>query len=139
MGLQELLRPLSGGSDLAIVMTTLIVAALFLPARRKLQDVVDRRFNRRDYDAARTVDAFSARLREQIELDTLRYELLAVIDETMAPDRASLWLRRSEHGYERRRCCAWSASRRCPQRSCSCWLLVLFVDATAPDLNLKTA
>lgn len=93
VGLQELLRPLSGGSDLAIVLTTLVVAALFMPARSKVQAVVDRRFNRRQYDATRTVDAFSARLREQIELDSLRYELLSVIDETMAPTASSLWLR----------------------------------------------
>jgi hypothetical protein len=92
-GLQALLRPVSGGTDLAIVVTTLIVAALFLPARRRVQDAVDRRFNRRAYDAARTVDAFSARLRQQIDLDTLRYELLAVVDETMQPERSSLWLR----------------------------------------------
>ncbi|MPZ50633.1 MAG: hypothetical protein GEU75_15265 [Dehalococcoidia bacterium] len=93
VGLQALLRPLSDGSDLAIVVTTLVVAALFLPARRRVQDAVDRRFNRRAYDAARTIDAFSARLREQIDLDTLRYELLAVVDETMQPAKASLWLR----------------------------------------------
>ena len=95
VGLQEVLRPLSGGSDLAIVVTTLVVAALFLPARHRIQDAVDRRFNRRAYDAALTVDAFSTRLREQIELDALRYELLAVIEETMAPVQASLWLRRA--------------------------------------------
>jgi hypothetical protein len=93
IGLQALLRPLSGGSDLAIVLTTLVVAALFLPARRRIQDAVDRRFNRRAYNAARTIDAFSARLREQIDLDTLRYELLAVVDETMQPAKTSLWLR----------------------------------------------
>jgi hypothetical protein len=96
VGLQTLLRPLSGGNDLAIVATTLMVAALFLPARRQVQALVDRRFNRRAYDAALTVDAFSARLRDQIDLDTLRYELLAVVDETMQPNRASLWLRRAE-------------------------------------------
>jgi hypothetical protein len=93
VGLQALLRPLNDGSDLAIVGTTLIVAALFLPARQRVQDAVDRRFNRRAYDAARTVDAFGARLREQIDLDTLRYEMLAVVDETMQPAKASLWLR----------------------------------------------
>jgi hypothetical protein len=93
VGLEELLRPLSGGSDLAIAVTTLVVAALFLPARRRVQDAVDRRFNRHAYDAARTVESFSQRLREEIDLDTLRYELLAVVDETMQPDRASLWLR----------------------------------------------
>jgi hypothetical protein len=93
VGLQALLQPLSGGNDLAIVATTLMVAALFLPARRRVQAVVDRRFNRRAYDAALTVDAFSARLREHIDLYTLRYELLAVVDETMQPNLASLWVR----------------------------------------------
>ncbi|MGH2600747.1 MAG: hypothetical protein ACRDJ9_15350 [Dehalococcoidia bacterium] len=98
-GLQVPLRHISGGSDLAIVVTTLVVAALFLPARRRVQDAVDRRFNRRHYDAARTIDAFSARLREQIDLDTLRHELLAVVDDTMRPARASLWLvRRNDSG-----------------------------------------
>ena len=93
VGLQALLRLVSGGSDIAIVATTLVVAALFLPARRRLQSAVDRRFNRRAYDAARTIEAFNARLREQIDLDTLHYELLAVVDETMQPAGISLWLR----------------------------------------------
>jgi hypothetical protein len=93
VGLEAALRPVSGSSDLAVVTTTLVVAALFLPARRRVQEAVDRRFNRRSYDARRTIEAFSARLREQIDLDTLRYELLAVVDETMQPARASLWLR----------------------------------------------
>jgi hypothetical protein len=93
VGLQEALRPVSGGSDFAIVITTLIVAALFLPARRRIQEAVDRRFNRRAYDGARTVEAFGARLRQQVDLDTLRYELLSVVDETMQPAGAALWLR----------------------------------------------
>jgi hypothetical protein len=101
VGLQALLQPLSGGSDLAIVVTTLVVAALFLPARRRVQRLVDRRFNRRAYDSQRTVDAFSARLREQIDLDALRYELLAVVADTMQPVSASLWLRRGESRLSR--------------------------------------
>jgi hypothetical protein len=93
VALQALLRPVSGGSDLALAVTTLIVAAMFLPAQRLVQRTVDRRFNRRTYDTARTIDAFNARLREQLDMDTLRYELLAVVDETMQPAAASLWLR----------------------------------------------
>jgi hypothetical protein len=76
-----------------IISRTLAVAAAFQPARRRIQQTVDRRFNRHRYDAARTIAAFSARLREQVDLDTLSSELLAVTDQTMQPTTASLWLR----------------------------------------------
>jgi hypothetical protein len=82
----------------AVAGATLAVAALFQPARRRIQAVVDRRFNRRKYNTATTIQAYSTRLRDQIDLDTLSTELLAVVDQTMEPTRVSLWLRPAPSG-----------------------------------------
>jgi hypothetical protein len=86
-------RLLGRESSLVVAAATPAVAAVFGPARRRVQAVVDQRFNRRRYDAARTVEHFAARLRDQVDLDALHGELLGVVDQTMQPTRASLWLR----------------------------------------------
>jgi hypothetical protein len=90
LGLGQLL---GRDSSLVVAAATLVVAAAFQPARRRVQQVVDRRFNRRRYHAARTIAAFSARLRDQVDLDTLAAELLTVVDQTTQPTQASVWLR----------------------------------------------
>jgi hypothetical protein len=94
--LQQLLTPITGSATPVVVLATLLIAALFLPLRRRVQSVIDRRFFRQKYDAEQVLAQFAATARDETDLDALTAELLRVIQETMQPESVSLWLRPAE-------------------------------------------
>jgi hypothetical protein len=105
IGLQSLFHVITGQvsqSPVAIVASTLVIAALFQPLRRRIQSLIDRRFYRRNYDAAKVVAAFSATLRQNVDLNELSEQLRAVVHETMQPTYVSLWLRPPDQSRERK-------------------------------------
>ena len=96
LGLQTLLAPFTGSNELAVAGSTLLVFSLFQPVRRRVQALVDRRFNRSRYDAQEAVAAFTERLRDEVDLNTLQESLLTIVDATLEPTTSGLWLREAK-------------------------------------------
>ena len=102
IALQVLLRGFTGGSEIAIIGSTLTTAMLFQPLRHRIQQLIDRRFYRNKYDTVRTIKSFSEAMSEEVDLTQLTEQLLGVVQETMHPTFVSLWIRKSENQQNKR-------------------------------------
>ncbi len=98
LGSSAVLEPLTGGNTLAVAGSTLVVAALFTPLRARVQRAVDRRFDRARYDGERLVGAFGERLRDEVDLEVIRADVLGTVDQAVRPTTVGLWLRERPEG-----------------------------------------
>jgi hypothetical protein len=93
LGSTEVIEPLTGGNTIAVAASTLVVVALFTPLRSRVQRAVDRRFDRARYDGERLLTAFGLRVRDEVDLDVIRADVLATVDQAVRPATVGLWLR----------------------------------------------
>ena len=117
LGVQELAAPLTDSNSVAVAASTLVVAALFQPVRRRVQTIVDRRFNRSGYDAERMAAAFGSRLRDQLDLASVRSDLMETVSASIGPRTIAVWIRKESTvwGWSRPRMRAEASNGRSPE------------------------